>query len=144
MPPSQQEVKRAAQITGVVLLLTVLAIEIGLEIETTPSNSFSHILRAWSVVGLAAPFGWGTLAGHFFHPKDDLESLFRRAGLADTVILIVAVAPILALIALDITVAKVADHWIYPKWTSPLMLFIGVTWGGLFWPVTMRGDGGAA
>jgi hypothetical protein len=143
MPPSQREVKLAAQIAGVALLLTLLAIEVALEIETTPSNSFSHILRAWSVVGIAAPFGWGTLAGHFFHPVDELESVFRRARLTDTQILIVAVTPILALIAIDVIVAKAADHWIYPKWTSPFMLYLGAAWGALFWPVTMRGEGAA-
>lgn len=139
-PFESPEVARAqwiARIIGGVLLLIVLVIEIFLELETgSDVNSFSSILRSFSLVGIGAPFGWGTLMGHFFHPVDGFRSLLK---INENLILIIAVAPILLLVGADAIVAAASEGWVYPSWVSPLMLLAGTIWGSLVWPVTIEG-----
>jgi hypothetical protein len=139
MTPEQvATAKRVATVIGVSFLLLILVIEIVLGIEPKPSNTFSHIFRGWAIVGLAGAFGWGTVVGHFFHPVDDLRSIFHPY-LNPTLNLIVAVAPILAFAIADVIVAATADNWVYPSWVPPISLAVGCVWGALAWPVQWSG-----
>ncbi|NSX55764.1 hypothetical protein [Parasulfitobacter algicola] len=120
---------------GTLILVVVIEIILmfGLNTQGYPSN----ILRGWAVVGLAAPFGWGTLAGHFFHPVDVenwrgiLAGLFDANSIAPTAI---AAGLIVILAIIDLIVALAFDHHIYPDFVSPIMLGLGFIWGALCWP----------
>jgi hypothetical protein len=129
---------------GIGVLGLVVLIEIVLVIEPAPENTLSNILRAWAVVGLAAPFGWGTLAGHFFHPVDSSppggsggwDGVWKvMLGRSNPFLVIVVTAGVIALLALvDTTVALATDGIVFPDWVSPLMLGVGFVWGALSWP----------
>lgn len=134
-----ERAQKVARIVGGILLAVVVIIELVLGAEDKPGNSFSHLVRAWGIVGLGAAFGWGTLCGHFFHPKDDLRSVFHPT-LGENAVLIVALLPMLVLIGIDTLVAATTDGWVYPEWVPPVSLFAGTVWGSLVWPVTMIGE----
>jgi hypothetical protein len=136
MTPEQiQKAKVVAAVIGIAFLLTIVAIEIILGLERKPSNTFSDILRGWAIVGLAAPFGWGTLAGHFFHPVDSFRSVLSDNDNAN---LIVAVGAIVALAIVDLVIATTTKGVIYPTWCPPMMLALGCVWGALIWPVVVE------
>lgn len=126
--------KRVAAVIGASLLGLLVAIEIALSFDDRPANTFSNIVRAWGIAGLAAPFGWGTLAGHFFHPFGTWTSIFS-AWLGAVANLLVAIAPIALLAGIDIAVALATPGHVYPDWVSPLALLAGFVWGALAWPV---------
>jgi len=141
MPTTPEQfatVKRVATVIGVSFLLLILVIEIILGLEPKPDNTFSHIFRGWAIVGLAGAFGWGTVVGHFFHPVDDLRSIFYPR-LSSTWNLVVAVAPILLFAIADVIVAALAHNWVYPPWVPPISLTVGCVWGALVWPVQWSG-----
>lgn len=134
---TQTETNRAkivAAVIGGIILLFIVVAEIILSTTSRPEATFSNILRAWAIVGLAAPFGWGTLAGHFFHPVADLKPLLHEYVDAYWN-LIIAVTPIVVLAILDTILALVTDGVIYPSWVSPIALTAGCLWGTFMWPV---------
>lgn len=129
-------------LTGLIITEIILSFRSEVTSTTDRDFGFSHIVRAWSIVGLAAPFGWGVLAGHFFHPIANLNSIFRwtpemREKISTTSNLLLAVSLIVLLAIIDVIVALATDDWVYWQGMSPIMLFLGFVWGTLAWPVTV-------
>ncbi|MEM9853602.1 MAG: hypothetical protein AAF841_04025 [Pseudomonadota bacterium] len=124
-----------------------MIVEIVIYFTTSPMQTFSAVLRGWSIVGLAAPFGWGTLAGHFFHPVDSdkwhgiWNAMFKNINGA--VVILITVAPIAILALIDLILAlqstpQTFSQWIgmgNAGWLSTFMLAFGFVWGALSWPV---------
>ncbi|WP_208348344.1 hypothetical protein [Pseudaestuariivita rosea] len=118
------------------IIALVVLFEIILFFGSDPDKTFSTIMRSWAVVGLAAPFGWGTLAGHFFHPSDSWKGIWQSVfGVGSFWVIIVTAGLILLLAGVDVIVALATDGFVYPDIVSPIMLLVGFVWGAVSWPV---------
>lgn len=98
-----------------------------------PHRTGSGVFRGWTLAGFALPFGWGVLAGHFFHPFADWPGVL---GGSDAMVRVaVAAGPIAVLALVDTIVALATRDFQWPGWVGPVALAAGVLVGALVWPV---------
>ena len=115
----------AAFLAELILSMTVF--------RTMPHRTGSGVFRGWTLAGFALPFGWGVLAGHFFHP---FAGWPRVLGGSDAMVRVaVAAGPIAVLALVDTIVALATQEFQWPGWVGPVALAAGFLVGALIWPV---------
>lgn len=116
---------RVAMILGCTLIAVIVGLDIYLAVDGLPGNTWSEIIRTWAKASPVIPWACGVLAGHFFHPVDNLEPVLARPGnIAMLVWLTVAVALF--------GVALSRSGYPIPPWAVVLP---AMAVGALLWPV---------
>jgi hypothetical protein len=69
-----------AILLGIGLLGILIGLDIYLAADGVEGNTWSEILRQWSVITPVVPFIYGVLGGHFYHPVDGLDPIVDTPG----------------------------------------------------------------
>ncbi len=106
-------------------LVLVIGLDIWFAVDKEPENTWSEIIRAWALKTPIFAWIWGVLAGHFFHPIDNLEPRMERPGNYAMLIWITCVVLIIG-VGLQTLGAPV------PVWLALVPAYVA---GVLLWPV---------
>lgn len=70
-----------SSVVALVITAALIGVDVYLAADGRPGNTWSEVIRFWSAQLVILPWGWGGLAGHFFHP-DRWPRLQQPAGIA--------------------------------------------------------------
>lgn len=116
---------KAAIVIGLSLVAALIGVDIYLATDSVIGNTWSELLRAWSLTTPLGPWAIGALSGHFFHPINNFQAVLGQPNSIALLVWLTALVGMIGLIAFRAGTP-------IPGWTVMVPAFIA---GWLLWPV---------